>query len=123
MATQQLPLLLIGAIALLALLLTFWQLQRSVKQGREISRLRQELQDLELKQEPKPSFSTNLDQIEREQKTVGVPQSRADKYRYVASLADQGIDAQGIAAALQMAPIEVEQLLQLSQLKQQVQRQ
>ncbi|MDX2494458.1 MAG: hypothetical protein QNK27_05815 [Desulfuromusa sp.] len=118
MVSGQLPLLLIGSIALLALLLGFWQLRVSGKLGRKLNELRQELQEIETKQ--KPSFSTSLDQAEREQKTVEVPRSSAEKYRYVAALANQGVDAKEIAAALQMAPLEVEQLLQLAQLKQRV---
>jgi len=120
MAAGQLPLLLIGSTALLALLLGFWQLRVSGRLGRELSELRQQLLKIEAKQKQNPSFSTCLDQVEREQKVVEIPRSSAEKYRYVASLADQGVDAKGIAAALQMAPVEVEQLLQLARLKQQV---
>ena len=119
MVTEQLPLLLVGFIALLALLIGFWQLRISGKMGRELVNLHQQLRDIETKQELKPSFSASLNQVEREQKIVAIPRSSSEKYRYVASLADQGIDAQEIAVALQMAPVEVEQLLKLSQLKRQ----
>jgi len=117
MATGQLPLLLIGSVASLALLLGFWQLWVSKKLGVELRELRQQL---ETESEPNPSFSNHLDRVEREQKAVEVPRSSSEKYRYIASLADQGVDAKGIATALQMAPVEVEQLLKLAQLKQQV---
>ncbi len=120
MAAEQLPLLFVGSIALLALLLGFWQLLVSRKLGRELRELRQQLLETGTKQEQKLSFSNSLDQVEREQKTIEVPRSSSEKYRYVASLANQGVNAKGIAAALQMAPAEVEQLLQLVQLKQQV---
>ncbi|MDX2481887.1 MAG: hypothetical protein QNK24_16310 [Desulfuromusa sp.] len=120
MAVGQLPLLLIGSIALLALLLGFWQLRVSGKLGQKLDELRQEVQEREAKQKHGASFSTSLDQAEKEQKTVEVPRSSSEKYRYVASLADQGVDAKGIAAALQMAPVEVEQLLQLTRVKQQL---
>ena len=119
MVTEQLYLLFIGSIALLALLIGFWQLRVSGKMARELVQLRRELMEREPKQETKPSFSNSLDQVERQQKVVAVPHSRSEKYRYIASLADQGIDAQGIAVALQMAPGEVEQLLKLAQLKRQ----
>ena len=119
MAAGQLPLLLIGSIALLALLLGFWQLRVSRKLGLELRELRQQLVT-ETESEPNPSFSNHLDRVEREQKAVEVPRSSSEKYRYIASLADQGVDAKGIATALQMAPVEVEQLLKLAQLKQQV---
>ena len=119
MAAEQLPLFLIGSIALLALLLGFRQLRVSRKLGRELREL-QQLLEIATKQEQKPSFSNSLDQVEREQKSVEAPRSSSEKYRYVASLASQGVNAKGIAAALQMAPAEVEQLLQLVQLKQQV---
>ncbi|MEA3362570.1 MAG: hypothetical protein U9Q61_04805 [Thermodesulfobacteriota bacterium] len=120
MVTGQLPLLLVGSIALLALLIGLWQGQISRKLGRELGELRRQLVETEVMQEHKPSFSTSLDRVEREQKTVEVPRSSAEKYRYVAALANQGVDAKEIAAALQMAPLEVEQLLQLAQLKQRV---
>ncbi|MDA3904171.1 MAG: hypothetical protein PF441_12090 [Desulfuromusa sp.] len=121
MAAGQLSLLLIGSIALLALLLGIWQLRVSGRLGRELSALRQQLLEIEAEQKQSPSFSTSLEQAEREHKAVEIPRSSSEKYRYVASLADQGVDAKGIAAALQMAPVEVEQLLQLTRLKQQVQ--
>ena len=121
MATGQLILLLVGSMTLLALLLGFWQLSVSRRMGRELLELRQQIATIEVKSEQQPSFSSSLDRVEREQKAVTVPQSSSEKYRYVASLADQGMNAEGIAVALQMAPAEVEQLLQLSRLKQQVQ--
>lgn len=120
MDTGQLPLLLIGSVAWLALLLGFWQLRVSRKLGVELRELRQQL-ETETESAPNPSFSNHLDRVEREQKAVEVPRSSSEKYRYVASLADQGINANEIATALQMAPAEVEQLLQLSRVKQQVQ--
>ncbi len=119
MDMEQLYLLFIGSIALLALLIGFWQLRVSGKMREELVQLRRELRARETKPETKPSFSNSLDQIEREQKVVAVAGNRSEKYRYIASLADQGIDAQGIAVALQMAPGEVEQLLKLAQLKRQ----
>jgi len=117
MVTQQLYLLIVGSIALLALLVGLWQLRVSGKMRRELVRLRQELIQKETKQEQKPSFSNSLDQVEREQKVATTPHSSSEKYRYVASLANQGIQAQEIAVALKMAPGEVEQLLKLAQLK------
>ena len=120
MVTGQLLLLFIGSIALLALLLGLWQLRSSRKMLRELRDLRQELEEIEAKSTQQPSFSNSLDRVEWKQKTMSVPHSSSEKYRYVASLADQGVDADGIAVALQMAPAEVEQLLQLSRLKQQV---
>lgn len=119
MVTEQLYLLLVGSIALLALLIGFWQIRISGKLSQELSKLRQELLETQTKAESKPSFSTSLDLVEQEKKADPLPRSRSEKYRYVASLAAQGFDAQGIAAALQMAPVEVEQLLKLSQLKHQ----
>ena len=120
MVTGQPLLLLVGSIAVLALLLGFWQLTVSRKLGRELHGLRQQLVALELKPESQSSFSNSLDRVEREQKVVTVPHGSSEKYRYVASLADQGVNADEIAVALQMAPAEVEQLLQLSRLKHQV---
>ncbi|MCW8859514.1 MAG: hypothetical protein OQK97_07415 [Deltaproteobacteria bacterium] len=120
MVAGQLPLLLVGSIALLALLIGFWQGQISRKLGHELDELRQQLSKKEVMQEHKPSFSNSLDRVEREQIKVEVPRSSAEKYRYVAALANQGVDAKEIAAAMQMAPLEVEQLLQLAHLKQRV---
>ncbi|MCK5913442.1 MAG: hypothetical protein KAG12_06155 [Desulfuromusa sp.] len=121
MVSGQLLLLLVGSIALLALLLGFWQLCVSKKLGRELRELRQQVAAIAVNSEQVPSFSNSLDRVEREQKNIVIPQGSSEKYRYVASLADQGVGAEGIAVALQMAQVEVEQLLQLSRLKQQVQ--
>ena len=120
MATGQSLMLFVGSIAILALLLGFWQLSVSRKLGRELRELRQQLV-VGTESAPQSSFSSSLDRVEREQKVVAIPHGSSEKYRYVASLADQGINAEGIAVALQMAPAEVKQLLQLSRLKQQVQ--
>lgn len=124
MVGGQLPLLLVGSVAVLALLLTFWQMGVSRRLGRELISLRQQIEKIETTPEElpvKPNFSSHLDRVEREQKVVEVPRTSSEKYQYVASLAGQGFDANGIAAALQMAPAEVEQLLKLAQLRQQVQ--
>ncbi len=120
MVAAQLPLLLTGAVALLALLFGFKQLTNNRKLGRELSQLKERLVKVEAHQEQKPSFSSRLDLVEKEQKIVESPRSSSEKYRYVSSLAGQGVDAKGIASALQMAPAEVEQLLQLVRLKQKV---
>ncbi len=120
MAAEQLPLLLIGSIALLAMLIGFWQLRLARKLGRELGEVRQRLLEVAVQQEQKANFSENLNRAERRQSGVTIPRSSAEKYRYVAALANQGVDIKGIAAALQMAPVEVEQLLQLAQLKPQV---
>jgi hypothetical protein len=74
-----------------------------------------------LQPEVNADFSSHLDRVEREQRVVDVPRSSSEKYQYAASLAAQGVDTEGIAAALKMAPAEVEQLLKLSQLRRQVQ--
>ncbi len=118
MSAGQLPWVLIGVITLSALLLGFWQRKVSRKLGHELGEFRQRLLELETKWEQKPSFSNSLDLVERERRKVEVHCSGSEKYRYVASMFEQGVNAQGIAAALQMAPVEVEQLLQLTQLKQ-----
>ena len=115
-----LPLLIVGSIALLALLLGFRQVQVSRKLRCELHDLRDQLTEVK---EQKTSFPNSLARAERQQSlVVGSPRGSSEKYRYVASLAGQGVDAKEIAAALQMAPAEVEQLMQLSRLKQQVQK-
>lgn len=117
MAVEQLSLLLVGTVALSALLLAIWQLKVARKLALELTELRQLLAAATVPKQ-KPSFSNQLDQVEREQKVAPPPRSSSEKYRYAASLANQGVDPQGIAAALQLAPAEVEQLLQLVQIKQ-----
>jgi len=120
---EQLPLLLAGGIALLALLLCCWQLQVVRGLRREIEELRSQLEEVPAN-EPEArapiSFSTSLDSAEREQLRTpqsAMPRNTAEKYRYVGSLAQQGLDAKRIAAALQMPTAEVEQLLRLAKLK------
>jgi len=119
MAGEQLLLLLVGSIAILSLMMSFWQMRVSRRLSRELTKLHQQLPKQQEDSTDKPNFSHHLKRVEREQQVVDVPRSLPDKYQYVASLAHQGFDAQGIAAALQMAPAEVEQLLKLAQLKQQ----
>ncbi|OEU69460.1 MAG: hypothetical protein BA864_12610 [Desulfuromonadales bacterium C00003093] len=119
MVTEQLLLLIVGCLALLALLLGFRQLQVTGKLRRELNELRN-LMDRRSVVAPvvKGNFSTSLDTAERQQPQPFSRRNSAEKYRYVGSLAQQGLDAEGIAEALQMAPAEVEQLLQLAKLKQ-----
>lgn len=45
------------------------------------------------------------------------PQVQADKYRYAVALAAQGQSVDSIAQALNMAPAEVEQVVQLARVK------
>lgn len=123
MTAEQLPLLLVGGVALLALLLCCWQMQATRGLRRELEQLRGRLQapPADAPEARVPiSFSTNLDTAEREQlrsAPSAMPRNSAEKYRYVGSLAQQGLDARGIAEALQMPTTEVEQLLQLAKLK------
>ena len=121
MAADQSLLLVVAGLALLALLLGLWLLKQVASLRRELTALRAEAVN---KPAAEPTaavnFSTSLDSVEREQlqaAAVLTPRNSAEKYRYVASLADQGLDAQGIAAALQMPAAEVEQLLRLAKLK------
>ncbi len=118
MVTGPIPLLLIGAMALLSLFLGLWQRRTNRKLSNELYRLKQQLAELDSGAEQQPSFSNSLYQVEQKQIKVAEPRSSSEKYRYIASLAEQGINAAGIAAALQLAPGEVEQLLQLTKLKQ-----
>ncbi len=120
MPAVDLPTLLVGGIALLALLLVAWQLLVSRRLSNQLAALRQQLAEFDQAQslETPVNFSTRLDSAERQQS--GFPaglRNSPEKYRYVAALAEQGLDAQGISAALKLAPAEVEQLLQLARLK------
>ena len=121
MAADQSLLLVVACLALVALLLGLWLLKLVASLRRELTALRAEAVN---KPAAEPTaavnFSTSLDSVEREQLQAAAalaPRNSAEKYRYVASLADQGLDAQGIAAALQMPAAEVEQLLRLAKLK------
>ncbi len=121
MAVEQLLLLIVACLALLALLLGLWALKLVASLRRELNALRAEaVNKPAAEQSETVNFSTSLDKVEREQLQAAAavaPRNSAEKYRYVASLADQGLDAQGIAAALQMPAAEVEQLLRLAKLK------
>ena len=69
---------------------------------------------------PSASFSVSLGQAERkavETKVQFNGGTQADKYGYVASLAEQGLDTASIATAMQMSVVEVEQLLRLARLR------
>ena len=120
MLIEQLPLLIVAGLALFALLLALWQLQALRCLRRELNELRNQVSQPAVKKAPVVNFSTSLDHVEREQlqaAPTSVPRNSAEKYRYVGSLAEQGLDAKGIAAALQMPTAEVEQLLRLAKLK------
>jgi uncharacterized membrane protein len=119
--TLSVPLMIIGIIACLSLLLCLRSIVVTRSLKGELKDLRQKINTENKPSEEKVIFSESLNQVER--KAVPVAESvgnHADKYRYVASLADQGVDAAGIASALQMAPAEVEQLMRLARVKKQV---
>ncbi len=108
-----------GALACLALALCLWQLAGSRKIKRELRALRRQLEEQGMNTAPVAAFGASLHQVEQNQTAAAAGAGgHADKYRYVAALAEQGVDAQGIAAALQMAPAEVGQLLRLARIKQ-----
>ncbi len=110
----------VGSTALLALLLSLWLLKTVRQLKRELRQL-QNVATVQREPEPSASFSASLNRAERATVPAAprvIPQ--ADRYQYVEALATQGLDAGKIAAALQMAPAEVEQLLQLARLKQNV---
>lgn len=105
----------------LALLLVIRQAKAMRVLRRELSDLRRPPQPAEATAGAADSFASHLSRSEKQQGALR-PQaaSGADRYRYVASLAEQGMAADEIAAALELAPQEVEQLLKLSRLKRQV---
>lgn len=127
-------LLVVAILAILAFLGTLWQLMVSHGLREELEELKRQLSEAEEEEplpptavaepapaaEAKPSFASRLNQVERQQGQTKsfTAQTYTEKYRFVASLAAQGMDARGIAEALQMAPAEVEQLMQLAKLKQ-----
>lgn len=113
----------ISSTAVLALLLSLWLLKTVRKLKRELRQL-QNTATVQREPEPRASFSASLNRAERTERAT-VPAAprvipQADRYQYIEALAAQGLDAGKIAAALQMAAAEVEQLLQLARLKQNV---
>lgn len=121
MLSGQLSLLLVGCLALFALLLALWQLQGVRKLRREVSELRNQVVSNPTPDSKSPvNFSTSLDAVERQQlqeTQATPPRNSAEKYRYIGSLSAQGLDAKGIAEALQLPIAEVEQLLRLAKLR------
>ena len=120
MAASQ-SLLLIGGIALAALVLVLWQAWQIRRLRLELDEIRRQLEQPRPEKTAPTRFSTNLERAEKEQlqsSPPNIPRNPTEKYRYISSLAEQGMAAEGIAAALQMPRAEVEQLLQLAKLKQ-----
>ena len=118
MPTLQLPILLAGSAVLLVVLLGLWQQLTVRKLKRELAELRNRSMARDQLETPGTSFAQSLKRVEQQHPGFApAGQSRTDKYRYVAALAGQGVDAKGIAAALQMSPEEVAQLLHLARLK------
>jgi DNA-binding NarL/FixJ family response regulator len=120
MLAGELPFLIVAAIAGLALLLGLRQGQLTRQLGREVQELRRQLEaGPAAAPAASGNFASNLDQVERQQAAPrGGQRSSTEKYHYVASLAAEGMDARGIATALQLSTTEVEQLLRLAGLKQ-----
>lgn len=121
LSPDQLFSLIVACIAVFAVLLCLWQMQQVRRLRRDLDELRSQQGETQEAQPEPADFSASLDAVERQQLQTSQPASppnTVDKYRYVGALAEQGLDAKGIAEALQMPPAEVEQLLQLSKLRQ-----
>jgi hypothetical protein len=119
--------LVVAGLALIGLLL----------QRRTLRTLAQQVKNLELQLEEDKSvapvtssFSAHLSDAEKAQQknqqelkeklhanSPVKPQGQADKYRYAVALAAQGQGVDTIARALNMAPAEVEQVMQLARVK------
>lgn len=130
-------------ISVAALVGAFIAVGMTLLQRRMLSTVRQQLQTMEksvqeitelLKNRPLASatsgFSAHLSDAEKHQhlsqqelkaklqeNNAAKPQGQADKYRYAVALAAQGQNVDSIAQALNMAPAEVEQVMQLSRVK------
>ncbi len=125
------------AISLLALIVAMFTLTAHLRQRTVIYRLTRQVENLETQlpgqisavkaEAPVASrFSAHLHDAEKDQqktreefqgKGAVKPQVQADKYRYAVALAAQGQNVDSIAQALNMAPAEVEQVMQLARVK------
>jgi len=122
-----------AGIALLVILLQGRTLRILVQQ---VKNLEVTLQQMDKGQGDEPAasvahrFSAHLNDAEKNQqknlqelkeklqeKNAVKPQGQADKYRYAVALAAQGQNVDSIAQALNMAPAEVEQVMQLARVK------
>jgi len=111
------PIIVVGVVATGSLVLAVGLSVTVMKLKKDFRRLQKRLSEQPHAENPATDFSSSLSRVE--QKFIGPKEtsvSHAERYRYVASLAKQGVDAAGIAAALQMAPLEVEQLMRLANL-------
>ena len=130
-------------ISLAALVGAMIAVVMTLSQRRTLSAVRQQMQVMEttvqeiaelLEERPLASatsgFSAHLNDAEKHQhqshqqlkeklqeNNAAKPQGQADKSRYAVALATQGQDIDSIAQALNMAPAEVEQVMQLSRVK------
>jgi len=120
MAGGSLLLVPLGALAALALLLCLWLLRVVERLQRRVQRLEQSIAGQQVSDRQPSSFSASLGLAERRAETARGSMrsmSQGERYGYIAALAEQGLDAAGIAAALQMSLPEVEQLLKLARLR------
>ncbi|MFO7578000.1 MAG: hypothetical protein R6W66_09770 [Pelovirga sp.] len=108
-------------VALAALLTALLQTLRGRRLERRLEALQEQLdkRQSDIAAAPPPrNFSAHLSSAEKSQfPAAGKPLAQAEKYRYAAALAAQGQGVEGIAAALQMAPAEVEQVMRLARLQ------
>lgn len=109
----------VAFMAFTALLLNLRQMLVNRSLHQQLVALGAQQRVAEPQQDDKVTFSENLSRVEQQINSVPHAPStpQADRYNYVASLAQQGYDADGIAAALQMSVAEVQQLTQLARLK------
>lgn len=125
MTLEQILIGLIGVLALTALFLGIGQAVIIRGLRRDLRGLAEHLPEPQSapagsSSAPEAQFGEALRRAERQPppEPAAAPVPRSDKYRYVAALAEQGMDARGIARALQLGTAEVEQLLRLARLQQ-----
>jgi len=119
--------LVVAGIALIGILFQRRTLRTLAQQ---VQNLEGQLQEDKLTAPVTSRFSAHLSDAEKEQQkneqelkeklhanSPVKPQGQADRYRYAVALAAQGQGVDTIAQALNMAPTEVEQVIQLARVK------
>jgi len=122
--------------AVIALLMALWQRKALSALRQQLKTLATTLKHIDDLQKDQPlasvtnRFSAHLNDAEKNQQeshqelkaklqenNAVKPQGQADKYRYAVALAAQGQSVDSIAEVLNMAPAEVEQVMQLARVK------
>jgi len=105
-------------LAMILFSLLFWRLSRMTRELRNVrSKVGSQISDQKKERHPEFDHDLVLAEMKTRLQQPPAPHGAPDKYRYIGSLVEQGLDPRQIAQILKMGLGEAEQLVSLVQIR------